>query len=93
MFIIGEFIFESRHPSRKSDARVKTKVIVYLVAGILLLPCPGESQEPNVKVPGQATVSGNYSNLLRTIKVPADEKLVGKFCDLGYYPETEYAEY
>jgi len=72
---------------------VKTKIIGYIIAGVLLLPCTGESQEADVKVPAQATVNGNYSNLLRTIKVPVDERLVGKFCDLGYYPETEYAEY
>ena len=72
---------------------MKTEIIGYIMAGVLLFPCTGGSQEADVKVPAQATVNGNYSNLLRIIKVPVDQKLVGDFCDLGYYPETEYAEY
>jgi hypothetical protein len=72
---------------------MKTEIIGYIVAGVLLFPCTGGSQEPDVKVPPRATVNGNYSKLLRIIKVPVDQKLVGDFCDLGYYPETEYAEY
>jgi hypothetical protein len=72
---------------------VKTKTIDYFIAGVLLLPCSGVSQEAAVKVPAEATVDGNYSRLLRTLKVPAAEKLYGKFCDLGYYPETEYSGY
>ena len=72
---------------------MKARLRGYIIAGLLLFPCTGTGggQEADVKVPAQATVDGNYSNLVRTIKVPEDEKQVGKFCDLGYYPEAEYA--
>ncbi len=72
---------------------MKTEIIGFIVAGLLLFPRTGGTQEPNVKVPAQATVNGNYSNLLRIIKVPVDQKLVGDFCDLGYYPESQYRGY
>ena len=63
---------------------MKAKITGYIVAGVLLLPCAGGSQEAGVKAQAEANVDGKYSNLLRIIKVPVDERLVGKFCDLGY---------
>src|SRR5205823_59938 len=72
---------------------MRTKIIGYVLACGLVLPWTGESQDVDGKVPAEATVNGNYSGLLRTLKVPEAEKLYGRFCDLGYYPETEYAGY
>lgn len=65
-----------------------------MVSGVLpfflLCPIDGRSEEP---VPDSATVDGNYSNLLRKIKVPLDEKRNGKVCDFGFYPATSYFEH
>jgi hypothetical protein len=51
---------------------MKSRIIGYIVAGTLLIPSAAESQDAGGKgqVPEQATVDGDYSKLLRTIKVP-----------------------
>lgn len=73
---------------------MKTKITgCVVVAGTLLFGCVGKSQQADMKVPAEATVNGKYSNLLRTIKVPDDEILYGKFSDFRYYVGTEYAGY
>jgi hypothetical protein len=62
-----------------------------LASSLVVFVLAAGGQEPQARVPAQASAGDKYSHLLRTLNVPDDEATYGELYDYGYYSGAEYA--